>query len=61
MEHSGEQGLEAQLGSDEKEQAEEKAAPVRKYKSDAAISGQIATYTLLFLFAFVAFLIWISG
>ena len=39
----------------------EKLAPKRKQKSEAAISGQIATYTLLFLFVFVGFLVWISG
>ena len=39
----------------------EKPAPKRKQKSEAAISGQIATYTLLFLFVFVGFLVWISG
>jgi hypothetical protein len=61
MEHDGKQGLKAQSDSDEREKAEEKAAPVRKQKTETAISGQIATYTLLFLFSFVAFLVWISG
>ena len=32
-----------------------------KPKSEAAISGQVAAYTLLFLFIFVALLVWISG
>ncbi len=39
----------------------EKSVTDRKPKSDAAISGQIAAYTLLFLFVFVGFLVWISG
>ena len=33
----------------------------RKQKSEAAISGQVAAYTLLFLFVFVGLLVWISG
>ena len=33
----------------------------KKPKSEAAISGQVAAYTLLFLFAFVGLLVWLSG
>ena len=33
----------------------------RKPKSEAAVSGQVAVYTLLFLFVFVGLLVWISG
>ena len=48
-------------GEETEDHSIEKPAPKRKQKSEAAISGQIATYTLLFLFVFVGFLVWISG
>ncbi|MCO4848816.1 MAG: hypothetical protein KC448_12695 [Yoonia sp.] len=35
--------------------------PKRKKPSDAAMSGRIATYVLLVLFALVAVMIWIAG
>lgn len=35
--------------------------PARKKPSDAAMSGRIATYALLVLFALVAVMIWIAG
>ena len=35
--------------------------PSRNKKSDARIGGMIAMYALIFMFAFVAVIIWISG
>ena len=40
---------------------DDKTTEKGKPKSEAAISGQVAAYTLLFLFIFVALLVWISG
>jgi len=37
------------------------APTVRKKPSDAAMSGKVATYTLLVLFALVAVMIWVAG
>jgi hypothetical protein len=35
--------------------------PAPKKKSDAAMSGMVATYALLFAFAFTAIIVWISA
>ena len=35
--------------------------PARKKRSDAAMIGMIATYALLFAFAFTAIIVWISA
>ena len=35
--------------------------PARKKKSDAAMSGMVATYALLFAFAFTGIIVWISA
>ena len=35
--------------------------PARKKKSDAAMSGMVATYALLFAFAFTAMIVGISA
>ena len=61
MDHNSE--IEQQSLSDEEavDHTVEKHVPKRKQKSEAAISGQVATYTLLFLFLFVGFLVLISG
>ena len=61
MDHNSE--IEQQSSSDDEAAGHtvEKHVPKRKQKSEAAISGQVATYTLLFLFLFVGFLVWISG
>ena len=40
---------------------DDKTTEKGKPKSEAAISGQVAAYTLLFLFVFVGLLVWISG
>ena len=61
MENKGEIKHTHDYGEETLDHSVEKPAPKRKQKSEAAISGQIATYTLLFLFVFVGFLVWISG
>ena len=61
MENKAEIKLTAEYGEETVDHFIEKPVPKRKQKSEAAISGQIATYTLLFLFVFVGFLVWISG
>ena len=33
----------------------------RKKKSDAAMSGMVATYALIFAFTFTAIIVWISA
>ena len=35
--------------------------PAPNKKSDAAMSGMVATYVLLFAFAFTAIIVWISA
>jgi hypothetical protein len=35
--------------------------PARKKKSDAAMSGMVATYALLLAFSFTAIIVWISA
>ena len=35
--------------------------PARKKKSDAAMSGMVATYALIFAFTFTAIIVWISA
>ena len=42
------------------EQDEKLEKTKRKPKSDAAIGGIVATFALLFLFAFVGLFIWLS-
>jgi hypothetical protein len=61
MENEGKIIQASQSVEDAAELAENEPGPERKKKSEAAISGQVATYTLLFLFVFVGFLVWISG
>ena len=35
--------------------------PARKQKSEAAMSGMVATYALLFAFAFTVVIVWIAA
>lgn len=35
--------------------------PARKQKSEAAMSGMVATYALLFAFVFTAVIVWIAA
>ena len=35
--------------------------PARKKKSDAAMSGMVATYALIFAFTFTTIIVWISA
>jgi len=61
MENEVEMKKTSQSGDFAAENVDNKSVVNRKPKSEAAISGQVATYTLLFLFVFVGILVWISG
>ena len=42
-------------------ESSDKKKPGRKKKSDAAMSGMVATYALIFAFTFTAIIVWISA
>ena len=42
-------------------ESSDKKKPGRKKKSDAAMSGLVATYALIFAFTFTAIIVWISA